>query len=99
MFNRGSASDKAIFKKANQHLARVSLGSRSRVVLTIRGGQATLSGNIQYESQRRPAVKAISSVDGVRGVLDQLKVLPRDAPRKQPPPQTATPPNTDAAAD
>jgi osmotically-inducible protein OsmY len=53
-----------------------------RVNASIHNGQVTLSGNIQYDNQRRPAVKAAGSVEGVRGVLDQLKVVPRDAGRR-----------------
>ena len=79
MLSQNYGLDKAILKKVNQHLARMSLGSQSRVNAAIRGGQVILSGNIQYENQRRPALKAVGSVEGVRGVLDQLKLLPRKA--------------------
>ena len=79
MLSRNYVSDKMILKKVNQHLARASLGSHSRVNAAIYNGQVTLSGNLQYENQRRPALKAAGSVDGVRGVLDQLKLLPRKA--------------------
>jgi hypothetical protein len=76
MSHMGSAADKAILKKLQQHLARVSLGSQSHVNAMVRDGQVTLSGNLQYENQRRPALKAARSVEGVRGVLDQLRVQP-----------------------
>ena len=79
MLHQGSASDKAILKKVNQHLARMSFGSHSRVNAAISNGQVTLSGNIQYENQRRPAMKAVASVEGVRIVLDQLQIPPRKA--------------------
>lgn len=82
MLHKGSASDKAILKKVNQRLARVSLGSRSRVTAAIRNGQVTLSGSIQYDNQRRPALKAASGVGGVSRVLDQLQVQSRDAYRR-----------------
>ena len=74
MLHRNSASDKTILKKVNQRLARASLGSRSRVSAVVRNGQVTLSGDIQYENQRRPAIRAANGVDGVGGVVDQLKV-------------------------
>lgn len=79
MLSQNHASDKMILKKVNQHLARVSVGSKSLVNAAIRNGQITLSGNLQYENQRRPALKAAGCVEGVRGVLDQLKMLPRKA--------------------
>ena len=82
MLNKGPGADKAILKKVNQRLARASLGSQSRVTATICNGEVTLSGNLQYETQRRPALRAASGVDGIAGVLDQLQVQSRDAYRK-----------------
>jgi len=82
MLQKGSASDQAILKKVNQRLARTGLGSRCRVTVGVRNGQVTLSGNIQYENQRRPAVRAANGVDGVKGVSDQLQVESRDARRR-----------------
>jgi osmotically-inducible protein OsmY len=82
MFHKGSASDKTILKKVNRRLARVSLGAHSRVTAAVRNAQVTLSGSIQYENQRRPALRAASGVDGVSGVLDQLQVQSRDAQRR-----------------
>ncbi len=79
MLHKKPGSDKTILKKVNQRLARASLGSRSRVIAAVRNGHVTLSGSIQYENQRRPALRAASGVDGVSGVLDQLRVQSRDA--------------------
>ena len=79
MLRQNSASDKVILKKVNQHLARMSFGARSRVAAAVSNGQVTLSGNIQYENQRRPAMKAVASVEGVRVVLDQLQIPTRKA--------------------
>jgi len=79
MFGSEPVADKALLKKVNQRLERTGLGSRRRVNVTISRGQVTLSGNIQYEHQRRPALKAVSAVEGVRGVLDNLQLQSRDA--------------------
>ena len=81
MYGKDSASDKTILTKVNQRLARTGLGSGSRVTATVRGGQVTLSGNIQYEMQRRPTLRAADGVDGIRGIVDQLQVRSRDANR------------------
>jgi hypothetical protein len=89
MSHLGSAADKAILKKLQQHLSRVSLGSQSHVNATVRDGQVTLSGNLQYENQRRPALKAARSVEGVRGVLDQLRVQPAKVYGPRPTPHPA----------
>ena len=82
MLHEGSASDKTILKKVNQRLARASLGARSRVTAAVRNGRVTLSGSIQYENQRRPAVRAASGAAGVCGVVDQLQLPSRDAYRR-----------------
>lgn len=82
MFGNEPVADRALLKKVNQRLERTGLGSRCRVAVTIRRGQVTLSGNIQYEHQRRPALKAVSSVQGVRGVVDRLQVQSREALRR-----------------
>jgi osmotically-inducible protein OsmY len=74
--------DKTILKKVNQRLTRTGLGYGCRVTVTVRGGQVSLSGNIQYEHQRRPALRAVGSVEGVKSVLDQLQVQSRDAHRR-----------------
>jgi osmotically-inducible protein OsmY len=36
----------------------------------------TLSGNVQYAHQKGAAVNAISGMDGVRRVIDQMTVKP-----------------------
>ena len=82
MLNKGSASNKAIIKKVNQRIARASLGAGSRVSAVVRNGQVTLSGSIEYDNQRRPALRAASGVDGVGRVLDQLQVQRRNARRR-----------------
>jgi len=92
----GSALDKAILKKVNQHLSRMSLGSQGRVTATIANGQVVLSGTISYENQRRPALKAVGSVDGVRGVVDRLRVpAPKLYGRPSSPPSTNRSPTLD----
>ena len=66
--------DKTLMRQVNQRLSRASTGSRSRIVVTIKRGDVTLSGFIRYENQRRPAIRAVTAVAGVRRVIDQLKV-------------------------
>jgi osmotically-inducible protein OsmY len=46
----------------------------------VMGGSVTLSGNLKYESQRIPLVKALRGVSGVRNVLDQLAARPKKPP-------------------
>jgi osmotically-inducible protein OsmY len=77
MFGKESIPDKTILKDVNKRLAKTGMG-RCRITATVRGGQVTLAGELQYESQRRPVVQAVSRVDGMRGVTDQITVKPRE---------------------
>lgn len=74
-------SDKSLLEKVNQRLARSGSGSRSRVNATVCKGDVTLAGQLQYEIQRQPLLKAVGAVAGVRRVIDQLRVAP--AAKKQ----------------
>ena len=65
--------DRTILQKVNQRLARSGLGS-SRVTATVFRGDVTLTGTLQYETQRIPLVKGLNSVAGIRRLVDQLKV-------------------------
>jgi hypothetical protein len=40
-------------------------------------GDVTLSGEVQYEHQKSLAVDVAKHVQGVRRVIDQLRVMPR----------------------
>ena len=81
MLRKEPVPDRTILKDVNKRLLRTGLGARCRVAAAVRNGQVTLSGNIQYESQRRPVLRALSAVDGIRGVVDQVQVQSRDAYR------------------
>jgi len=74
MLRKEVVPDKTIVQQINQRLARAGLGSGSRVTVTVRSGQVTLSGTLQYEIQRRPTLRAVGGVEGVRGVADQMQV-------------------------
>lgn len=68
--------DKALLKKVNQRLSRTGMGGQCRIGVDIRSGVVTLTGQLQFETQRRPVVRAASQVEGVRQVIDQLQVKP-----------------------
>ena len=53
MLRKEIIPDKTILKDVNKRLARTGMGSRCRIVATVRGGQVTLTGQMQYENQRR----------------------------------------------
>ena len=73
MFGKNAVPDKELIKMVQRKLDRSGTGSQSRVTATIQHGNVVLTGKIQYENQRTPIVKAVSSVPGVRGVTDQLQ--------------------------
>lgn len=73
MFGKKEVPDKELLKMVNRKLSRSGGGSQTQVNASIQRGSVTLSGKIQYENQRTPIVKAVSSVPGVRGVTDLLK--------------------------
>lgn len=80
MFGRETVPDKTILKDVNKRRMRTGMGSRCRVTATVRSGQVTLSGQMQYENQRRPIVQAVNRVHGIKGVIDQMSVLGRRTP-------------------
>jgi osmotically-inducible protein OsmY len=72
-----AVSDKVLLNTVNQRLSRTGGSSRSKVSAAVRNGEVTLSGTLQYEMQRRPIVHALNCVEGVRRVIDNLKILPK----------------------
>ena len=69
--------DKTLQQQVIQKLARSGTGGNCRVSSSVAKGTVTLAGSLQYEAQRRPIVKAVASVAGVKRVLDQMQFAPR----------------------
>ena len=69
-------SDRALSLQVTQKLTMRGLRTPCRIVVTSRGGDVTLSGDIQFAHQRSAATQAAANVPGVRRVVDQLKVKP-----------------------
>jgi osmotically-inducible protein OsmY len=67
-------NDRALLQKVNQRVARSASGGKSRVTASVRKGDVTLTGILQYEMQRRNFVRAATSTPGVRRVIDQMIV-------------------------
>ena len=68
--------DKALLQQMNQRVQRTA-GYGSRVSVSVVRGEATLTGALQYEAQRRPILKAANAIGGVRRVVDQMRVEPK----------------------
>jgi osmotically-inducible protein OsmY len=74
IFGGNQVSDKELTKTVNKRLQRGGGGS---VIADIQGGTVMLKGKIQYDSQRRPLLKIVSCIPGVRRVIDQLQLQPK----------------------
>ena len=79
MSRPGEVSDKSILQKVNQRLMTTGATSQKGIAATVSNGVVTLSGGIQYEHQRRGVMRAASSVNGVRRVIDAVSVLPKES--------------------
>ncbi|HJQ79716.1 MAG TPA: BON domain-containing protein [Lacipirellulaceae bacterium] len=79
MFGGNANSDKELQKLVDRRLQR-SGGGGSGIRAVVMNGSVTLSGNLKYESQRIPLMKALRGVSGVRNVLDQLQAPPKPMP-------------------
>jgi len=69
--------DKALMNKVTQKLSRCGAGSQLRVQATIRNGTVTLSGVLDFDYQRKPILRAVGGVEGVRMVIGELSVKPQ----------------------
>ncbi len=75
MMQDNKNSDPKIAQQVSQRLAGCGLRAPSRVTVSSASGQVTLSGSIQYEHQRHPALRAAGGVAGVQRVIDLLKII------------------------
>ena len=74
MQRSGQVPDKQLSQKVQQRVARAGVGSQSTISVQVRNGDVTLSGSLQYETQRRPVLHAASGVPGVRRIVDRLQL-------------------------
>lgn len=81
-----SVPDKSVLQKVNQKLSRMG-GAQGKVNASVTRGDVTLSGTIQYEMQRASIIKVATSVPGVRRVIDQLKLRPKEKRMDPQPPR------------
>ncbi len=75
MFGANRTSEKELTKTVNKRLVRAAGSSQSHLLASVQQGTVTLTGMIRYEAQRRPILKAISSIAGVSRVVDQLQLM------------------------
>jgi osmotically-inducible protein OsmY len=70
-------SDPMISQKVSQQLASWGMRAPCRITAVTNKGKVTLTGAIQYDYQRRTVMRATSAIDGVRGVVDHLQLIPQ----------------------
>lgn len=94
MDSKSPISDATITRNVNRQLAGCGLRSPCRIEVQTRNGEVTLSGVVQFVHQRNAAAQAIRTVEGVKRVIEKLKVTPpakhqyaqpAHAPKPQPP--------------
>lgn len=78
MLSSSQPSDKSVLQLVTQKMASTGSSGRNRVSATIKNGDVTLLGTIQFEHHRTGLVRAVGSVRGVRRVIDQIKITPRE---------------------
>jgi hypothetical protein len=69
-------SDATISRNVSRQLASSGLRSPCRIQVQTRNGEVTLSGTVQFVHQRNTAVQSIRTVEGVRRIVEKLKVTP-----------------------
>jgi osmotically-inducible protein OsmY len=80
-------------QKVSQMLVNHGFRPPCRLSVSARNGDVTLTGTLQYENQRRNAVRTAQAVPGVRRVIDQMKVQQHQiwGDRFKPPPGQTRP--------
>jgi osmotically-inducible protein OsmY len=68
--------DPVLSQKVIERLSSLGMRAPCRVTVVSNKGSVTLSGAIQYEHQRRMALRAASTVTGVQRVVDQMRTIP-----------------------
>lgn len=77
MLDANKVPDRSITQKVTDVLANHGMRAPCHITVVTAKGSVTLSGSIQYEHQRQVAVRTTRAVEGVRRVVDQLRVIPK----------------------
>lgn len=66
-------SDATLLKNVLRKLTqKCTVGTR--IGATVRGGDATVTGTIKHEHERKPIIRCVSAVQGIGRVIDQLQL-------------------------
>lgn len=70
---RNEVPDKTLLKSVLQSMTRKGVNAH-RVKATVQAGSVTIVGTIDYDHERRLITNSVSSITGVKRVIDQLRV-------------------------
>jgi osmotically-inducible protein OsmY len=65
--------DKTLLKSVIQRMTRKGI-SPGRFTTTVRSGNVTISGTIDYEHERRSILGSVNNIPGVTRIVDQIRV-------------------------
>lgn len=65
--------DKTLLTTVQRQLSK-KCPTSGKVSVDIKSGEATLSGTIRLEHERKPLMKCVSAVQGVSRVVDRIKL-------------------------
>ncbi len=83
MFTKPSSRDQFVNQKVIRQLTSSGVRPPCKVVVSTSDGSTTLSGEIEFEHQRRTAMRAAQATSGVKRVVDHLQVVSENSHRKQ----------------
>ncbi len=75
--------DEVLLRKVEQRLMKRGIRLPCRVKVSVMKGVVTLTGELQYQVQRKTALRAVHEVPGVQRVLDKMNVKPTTAAWKK----------------
>ncbi|HWA88737.1 MAG TPA: BON domain-containing protein [Rhizomicrobium sp.] len=73
-------ADDEIAKRAADMLDMDVAVPKNRIAVTVRDGQITLSGQVDWQYQRRAAEKTVAMLSGVSGVVNHVTIRPSVQP-------------------
>ena len=79
--------------RLDNKLLNLGLRAPCRVILEVYNGTVTLKGTLLYDYQRRAAIHAVRSTEGVKSFIDLMKIAP---PVRQPQQDPNQPPSAPA---
>lgn len=74
-------TDAEIAKSALTALGLMVSVPQDRIKVVVRGGYATLEGEVEWDYQRKAAGRAVRDLAGVKGLINTISIRPRLTPR------------------